>query len=215
MSNRSRRLILGITVLAASVAPIAARAEIACSAEGTTLTISGDAGNDSILVGVDGVDILVGPSFSDVQTCGNTNTIDRIDILPAGGDDDVSLFDPATIAPGASGEDTGMPEIEVGVDGGAGTNSVDVYGDANPFTLVAGTLGANWNEDDDIDWTFANVQSFGFWEARLRTPSTCAGRCSPDRPSRSPPRSSADRWQISCSAAPGTTPSRAWLATTC
>lgn len=161
MYNRSRHLIVGIVIASAAISPIAARASFTCSTAGSTLTISGGIGDDSILVGVDGGDILVGPNFYDVITCGSSSTIDQIQILPAEGNDHVSLFDPATFAPGASAEATGTTEIEVNLDGGAGTNSVDLFGDMSPFTLIAGTLGANWNGDDDIDFTFTNVQSLG------------------------------------------------------
>ncbi len=96
-------------------------------------------------------------------SCGGATTAntDTINVVGAAGTTQKVIVDQSggAFAPGATGETTGVSEIEIGVNLGDAADQVVVIGSAGDDVLAIGAKGVALNNDTDVDMTFVPLPS--------------------------------------------------------
>ncbi len=164
-------ILIGALVLVVPAGMVATPAEAAstCSSSGGVVSIAlSDEGASARVVvgtGADAGRILFGlgsvaPEPCGVATVGNT---DMVVVTGGAGSQSIRVsLAGGPMAPGATTEPAGEPEIEFTVDLGDGDDEVLVGGAAEGDRIVAGSDGINLNaaeEPDDVDVTVENVET--------------------------------------------------------
>jgi subtilisin-like proprotein convertase family protein len=106
---------------------------------------------------------VIGPGISDASCGGSTvNNVDQVNVTASSGNESLLLdLSGGPFAPGASGEGTGLPEIEFNVDMSTGTgDSLVIQGQGTADNIRVGAGGVNWNGDDDADVSLAGQDEF-------------------------------------------------------
>jgi Ca2+-binding RTX toxin-like protein len=100
-------------------------------------------------------------ALNDVVCAGaSLATIDRIEVTGGAGIDTLTIsFLEGRFEPGA-GAEAGVAEIEIDVDLGGGQDMLSILGTLSTNVIVIGDLGVNLNDDDDVDLTSRNVETY-------------------------------------------------------
>jgi Ca2+-binding RTX toxin-like protein len=130
-----------------------------CTVNGTALTFTLAANEAATLrvagqrIGIAGANCQGNPGAADVSS---------ITVTGSTGAEKLTVTDPASLAPGVGAEPGSTAEIELSVDLGAGNDELLFTGGTGNDTYVAGANGIDVNNDDDADYTLANVELIGF-----------------------------------------------------
>ncbi len=126
-----------------------------CTVSGTALMFVLDSGEETTLrvagprVGIAGANCPGNPGLAEVSA---------ITVTGAAGAEKLTISDPASIAPGLGAEPGSVPEIEISVDLGAGSDTVELVGSGGNDIYVVGANGIDHNNDDDTDVNLGGVE---------------------------------------------------------
>ena len=106
------------------------------------------------------------PMSGEVADCGNgtVNNTDSVEVTDYNDTvDSTTILDlRRRFGPGKTPESSGKSEIEVSMNGGAGNNTLQVWGGKKADNIIFGIAGVALNRDGDVDITQINVDDFVF-----------------------------------------------------
>lgn len=138
-----------------------AGAENNCAFAGSTVTVTGSSGDDSLRFWISN-----DAFFVDGYLCPGgaaTDNVDTVVFNMRGGDDELWIdYSLQLPTPGMTGE-VDIPEIEMVVNGGSGEDVLTLHDESYSVDLVGGTEGINLNGDDDgDDITYPGIEHISF-----------------------------------------------------
>jgi Ca2+-binding RTX toxin-like protein len=160
-----RRLVIAAVCAATTTALLVgapAASAASCAVTGTTVTYTLTSGESAQLrvngnrVSIAGANCPGGPNAT------ATDAVGAISVVGAAGNETLTIADLAAFKPGVGAEPGGTAEIEIGVDLGAGTDTLALVGSAANDVYVAGTSGLDGDNDDDADVTLGNLEKLSF-----------------------------------------------------
>jgi hypothetical protein len=132
-----------------------------CSRAGTTLTINMPS-NSVMSVGRSGSNFNVTGGGNPDPTCGGSTVtnVDTVNVNGTAGNESLQVDQTGgEFAPGASGEISGLSEIEWNINLAGGSDSWTLTGGSAADKFRLGTLGVNVNADDDADQVLTGIEN--------------------------------------------------------